>query len=84
MQTSKKRVIVASSALSMGVNFPDIKYVINWGHARTILDQLQEAGRAGRDGELSHSITIYHGHQLFHCEDDEDNWMLSSCCLQAI
>ena len=66
-KTSKKRIVVASSALSMGVNFPDVRYVINWGPGRTLLDQLQEAGRAGRDGELSHVITIYHGHQLSHC-----------------
>lgn len=61
------RVVVASSALSMGVNFPDVRYVINWGPARNLLDQLQEAGRAGRDGIQSHNIIIYHGQQLIHC-----------------
>ena len=33
-----KRVVIASTALSMGVNFPDIRYVINWGPARNLLD----------------------------------------------
>ena len=80
MQTSKKRIIVASSALSMGVNFPDIRYVINWGPARTLLDQLQEAGRAGRDEELSHAITIYHGHQLSHCEDEVKQFVRTTGC----
>ena len=46
----KVRVVMTSTALSMGVNFPDIRYVINWGPARNMLDQHQEAGRAGRDG----------------------------------
>ena len=41
---STKRIIIASTALSMGVNFPDIEYIINWGPPRTLLDYHQEAG----------------------------------------
>ena len=26
----KKRIVIASSALSMGVNFPDVRYIIHW------------------------------------------------------
>lgn len=48
------RVVIATTALSMGVNFPDIRFIINWGPARNILDQHQEAGRAGRDGKSQH------------------------------
>ena len=40
----------------MGINFPDIRYVINWGPARTLLDHHYEAGRAGRDNNQSHVI----------------------------
>ena len=58
---TKKRIVVASTALSMGVNFGDIRYVINWGPARNLLDQLQEAGQAGRDGLRAHIIIVYHG-----------------------
>lgn len=65
---TNKRIIVASTALGMGVNFGDVRYIINWGPARSLLDQLQEAGRAGRDGQLSHVIIIFHGHQLSECE----------------
>lgn len=39
-----KRIVVASTALSMGVNFGDVRYVINWGPVQNLLDQLQEAG----------------------------------------
>ena len=46
-----KRVIIATTALCMRVNFPDVWFIINWGPARSILDQHQEAGRAGRDGK---------------------------------
>ena len=55
---AKKRLIIASTALSMGVNFGDVRYIINWGPARNILDQLQKAGRAGRDGVKSYPIII--------------------------
>ena len=59
----KVRVVVASSASSMGVN------IVNWGPARSLLDQHREAGRAGRDGIPSHVLIIYHGQQLSHCEE---------------
>ena len=61
---------MASTVLSMGVTFGDIRYVINWGPARNFLDQLQEAGRAGRDGLRVHIIIVYHGQQLSQCEQE--------------
>ena len=57
---SVARIIVASTALSMGVNFPDVNYVVNWGPSRPLLEYHQEVGRAGRDGSSTHSVIIYH------------------------
>ena len=65
-----KRIVIATTALSMGVNFPDIRYIIMWGPPRNILDFHQEAGRAGRDGLSSDVILYYYGQQVTHCEDD--------------
>lgn len=48
----------------MEVNVPDIPYIIIWGAACSILELHQEAGRAGRDGLLSHVIVLYHGQQI--------------------
>ena len=76
-------VVVASSALSMGVNFPDIWYIVNWGPARSLLDQHQEAGRAGRDGLPSHVLIIYHGQQLSHCEEDIKAMVKANGCLRV-
>ena len=45
------RVVLATSALSLGVNFKDIRYVIHYGPAPDLRSHLQEAGRAGRDGK---------------------------------
>ncbi|CAB4020860.1 Hypothetical predicted protein [Paramuricea clavata] len=82
-ENGNKRIIIASTALSMGFNFPDIRYTINWGPTRTILDFHQEAGRAGRDGNLSHVIVIYHGHQLSQCENDVKDFVNSDGCYRV-
>lgn len=79
----KIRVIVSSTALSMGVNFPDVRFVVNWGPARNLLDQHQEAGRAGRDGVPSHVLVIYYGQQLSCCEEGIKEFVKSEGCLRV-
>jgi superfamily II DNA helicase RecQ len=54
----KQRVIVATSALGMGVDIPDIRCIIHIDWPRTILDYAQESGRAGRDGLRSEAVII--------------------------
>lgn len=44
----------------MGVNFPDVRYIIHWGPARNMLDYHQESGRGERDNKLTHVLTIYY------------------------
>lgn len=81
--TSTKRIVIGTSALSTCVNFPDIHYVINWGPARTLLDQVQEAGRAGRNGEQAHVVIRYHGNQLAHCEDEIKDVVKTTGCYRV-
>ncbi|XP_015758777.1 PREDICTED: ATP-dependent DNA helicase RecQ-like [Acropora digitifera] len=76
----KKRVVIASTALSMGVNFPDVRYVIHWGPARNLLDYHQESGRGGRDGKQTQVLTIYYGQQVSFCEQDVKNFSSNKCC----
>ncbi|RYO48247.1 hypothetical protein AA0116_g12773 [Alternaria tenuissima] len=54
----KKRVIVATSALGMGVDIPDIRCIIHIDWPFTVLDYAQESGRAGRDGLRSEAVMI--------------------------
>ena len=62
------RIVLATTALSMGVNFPNIRRVIMYGPPRTILDFHQEAGRAGRD-DLP-VLLFYHGQKSTNCQTD--------------
>ncbi len=66
----KKRVVIASTALSMGINFPDVRYVIHWRPPRNLLDYHQQSGRAGRDNTLANVIILYYGQQTSLCEVD--------------
>ena len=77
------RIVVATSALSMGVNFPDVVYVVHAGAPRALVDHIQEAGRAGRNGNRAHDVTIYHGQQLAQCEMQVKEFVKTSDCLRV-
>ena len=77
------RVVFATTSLSMGVDFPFVKYVVHYGPSNNLTSHLQEAGRAGRNGQQAYNITVYHGKHLMTCEDDIKNAVkqsLNSCC----
>ena len=78
-----RRVAIATTALSMGVNFPDVRYVVHFGPARNLLDFHQQAGRAGRDGNPSDIIVLFYGQQLSHCEDDVRSFLKSTTCYRV-
>ena len=78
-----KRIAVASTALSMGVNFPDVRYVVLCGPARTLLDYHQEAGRAGRDGQPANVILYFYGQQLSHCDEDVRDFLKTDGCYRV-
>ena len=75
-----KRIVMCTTALCIGVNFPDIRYVIMWGAAQSILDLHQEAGRAGLQ---SHVIVLYHGQQIGPSEQEVKDFLRSQGCLRV-
>ena len=53
------RILVATNALGLGLDLPNIRTIIHIGFMRRLRDYIQESGRAGRDSEYSESVIFY-------------------------
>ena len=55
----KRKMMIATSAFSMGIDVPDIELVVHFNAPINMTDYIQQIGRAGRDGRKAHCVLFY-------------------------
>lgn len=79
----KVRIIIATTALGMGVDIKGLHRIINYGPPSDNESYIQELGRAGRDGKQSEALLMFHGRQLGHCTPEMLEYLKSSTCRRS-
>ena len=65
---SQIELVVATSALGMGINIPDISKVLHYGIPKDIEAYVQATGRGGRDGSSNVCVLYYRNYHLRNCD----------------
>ena len=72
-QLKNRGLIVATSALSIGVDFPRVVYIMYIGMLQSIINYAQESRRGGRASERVNSIIIVEQAKVEHTMQQKSN-----------
>lgn len=61
---NKTRIIACTNAFGMGIDKPNVRFVIHYAVPDCIENYYQEAGRAGRDGKRAYAVLMYNDREV--------------------
>ena len=66
---NRKRIIVSTNAFGMGIDKPDVRFVVHMDLPDSLEAWFQEAGRGGRDGNVSYALTLFNNSDIVSLEE---------------
>jgi ATP-dependent DNA helicase RecQ len=59
MKPGRRTIMVATSAFGLGIDKPNIRYIVHYTSPASLEQYVQEAGRAGRDGRKANCVLLF-------------------------
>lgn len=67
--TNRRRVMVSTNAFGMGIDKPDVRFVVHMDLPDSLEAWFQEAGRGGRDGKTAYALTLFNEADIHQLEE---------------